>query len=62
MNYFMAIYKNHEQSIKETLVLSCNEEDIISFSFPLSQYTQKEGQRMQTPKNHLWIFKNFSTN
>lgn len=62
MHYFVAIYKNNEQSIKETLSLNSNEEDIISFHFPLSQYTQKEGQRMQTPKNNLGIFKNFSTN
>lgn len=60
MHYFMAIYKNNEQSIKETLVLSSNEEDNISFSFPLSQYAQKAGQRKQTHKNNLWVFKNFS--
>lgn len=34
MHYFMAIYKNNEQSIKETLFSNSNEEDIISFSFP----------------------------
>lgn len=49
MHHFMAIYKNNEQSIKETLFLDSNEEDIISSSFPLSQYTQKEGQERANP-------------
>lgn len=33
MHYFMTIFKNKEQSIKETLSLNPNEEDIISFHF-----------------------------
>lgn len=48
MYYFMAIYKNNEQSIKETLFLNSNEGDRLFPSFFPSHNTHRKGKLLRT--------------